>query len=86
MCLCVSLANSFEQPLIKNILSNPFIDCLYSSIFPVVVSSTEFILRRGLMDGSEVRLIYCWTRCCNLAGRFIVVNAALVMSREEVLE
>ena len=37
------------------------------------------------MDGSEARLISCWTRCCNLAGRFIVMNEALVLSREEVL-
>ena len=37
------------------------------------------------MDGSEARLIYCWTRCYNLEERFIVVKAALVLSREEVL-
>ena len=37
------------------------------------------------MDGLEARLISCWTRCCNLAGRFIVVKAALVLSIEEVL-
>ena len=37
------------------------------------------------MDGSGARLISCWTICCNLAGRFIVVKAALVLSIEDVL-
>ena len=37
------------------------------------------------MDVSEERLIYCLTRCCNLAGRFIVVKSSSVLSREEVL-
>ena len=50
-----------------------------------MVSSTAFILRKGLMDGSETQLISCWTRCCNLAGRLIVVKAELVLPREEVL-
>ena len=48
-------------------------------------TSTAFILRRGLVDGSEARLISCWDRCCNLTGRFVVVKAASVISREEVL-
>ena len=79
---CASLENSFEQPLIQFLPSDPFIDFLYLSIFPVVVSSTAFILRRGLMDGSGVQLIYCWTRCFNLAGIFIVLKSASVLSRE----
>ena len=37
------------------------------------------------MDGSEEGLICCSTRCCNLAGRCIVVNSSSVLSREEVL-
>ena len=37
------------------------------------------------MDGSEERFIYCSTRSCNLAGRFIVVKSLSVLSREEVL-
>ena len=82
---CAILANSFEQPLIQFFLSNPFINYLYSRIFPVEVSSTAFILRRGLMDGSEARLISCWTRCCHLLARFMVVKEYLVLSREEVL-
>ena len=82
--LCESLANSFKQPLIQFFLSDIFINCFYSSIFPVVVSSTASILRRGLIDGSEAQLISCWTRCCNLEGRFIVVKASLVFSRDEV--
>ena len=75
---CSSLANSFEQPLIQFFPSDLFINCLYQEF-------TEFILRRGLMDGSGARLISCWTICCNLAGRFIVVKAALVLSIEDVL-
>ena len=82
---CESLANYFEQPLIQMFLSDTFINCLYSRMFPAVVSGTVFILRRGLMDGSEAQLIYCWNRCCNLARRFMVVKAELVFSREEVL-
>ena len=82
---CASLTNYFEQPLIQFLPSDTFINCLYSSIFLVVVSSTAFILIRGLMDGSEALLISFWTRYCNLVGRFIVVKAALVFSREEVL-
>ena len=64
---CASLENSFEKPLNQFLPSDPFINCLYSMIFQVVVSSTAFILRRGLMDGSEARLVSCWIRCCNLA-------------------
>ena len=71
---------------IDNFLTSyPFINCFYSSIFTVVVSSTAFILRRGLMDESEARLVSCWTRCCNLEVRSVVVKAELVFSREEVL-
>ena len=33
------------------------------------------------MDGSESWLISCWTRCCNLVGRLIVVKAESVLSR-----
>ena len=82
---CASLANYFEQSLIQFFPSDSSINCLISSIFPVLVSSTAFILRRELMDGSEAWLISCWTLCCNLSGRFIVVKAELVVSREEVL-
>ena len=82
---CASLANSFEQPLIQFFPSDPFINFLYSINFTVVVSSTVFILIRVLMDGLEARWFSCWNRCCNLAGRFIVVKAALVLSREELL-
>ena len=46
-------------------------------------SGTDFILSRVFMDGSEARLIYCWTRCCNLAGRFIAINSASVLSTEK---
>ena len=75
---CTSLENYFEQPLIRFFPSDTFIDCLYSNFFMLAVSSTAFILRRGFMDGSEARLISCWTRCCNLVGRFMVVKAELV--------
>ena len=37
------------------------------------------------MDGSEAQFISCWTRYCSLAGRFMVVNIALVLSIEQVL-
>ena len=82
---CVSLANYFEKPLIQFFPYDSFINCLYSRIFTVVVSSTAFILRRVLMSRSEVQLISCWTRCCNLSGIFLGVKAELVLSREEVL-
>ena len=82
---CASLANYFEQPFMQFLPSNNLINCLYSSIFLVAVSSAAFILRRGLMDGLEERLISCWTRCCYFAGRFIVVKAELNLSRKEVL-
>ena len=58
---------------------------MYSRIFLVVASRIELILKKVLMDGSEARLIYCLTRCYNLSGRFIVVKAASVLSREKVL-
>ena len=48
---CENLANCFEQPLIQFFPSDPFINCMYSRMFPVVISSTESILRKGLMDG-----------------------------------
>ena len=51
----------------------------------LTASSNAFILRRGLVDRSEERLISCWNRCCNLAVRFILVNSASVLSREQVL-
>ena len=85
LCPCASLTNYFELSLIHFFPYYPFIKYLYSSIFPVVVSSTAFILRRGLIDGLVARLISCWTRCCNLSGICIVVNSALVLLREEVL-
>ena len=69
----------------SNFFPDSFVNCLYSSIFLVVLSSTEFILRRGLMDRTKARLIYFWTRCRYLAGRFIFVKAVLVFSKEEVL-
>ena len=58
---------------------------MYSRVFFIVVSSTAFILRRVLMDGSKAWFISCLTICFNLAGRFVVVKAELVLSREEVL-
>ena len=70
---CAGLAIFFEQPLVQLFLSDPIISFLYSNIFPMVVSSTEIILRRILMDASETRLIYYWNGCCNLAVIFIVV-------------
>ena len=82
---CASLANSFEQPLIQFLPYDPFINFLYSSIFTVVLLCNGFILRRGLMDGSEARLISFWTRYCTLEGRFTVVKAELVLSRKECL-
>ena len=82
---CVSLTNDFEQPLIQFYSSDPFINCFYSNIFPIVVSSNTFILRRGLIDGSEARLISCWTRRCKFSGRFVFVKKLLVLSIEEVL-
>ena len=53
----------------------------------VVSSRTLLVLRRGWMDGLwvEAQLISIWTRCCTLAGRFIVVKSALSLSREQVL-
>ena len=66
-------------------MSDPFINCLYQIVFPVVVSSTTFILKGGLINGSEARLISCWTMCCNFSGKFIVVKSASVLSIEEVL-
>ena len=80
-----SLANSFEQSSIQFFPSDPIINCLYSSIFLGVASSTTSILRRGLMDGLEARFISCWTRCCNLVGRLMVVKTASVLSREKVI-
>ena len=65
--------------------SNPFINCLYSRIFPVVIPSTVFILRGGLRDGLEAQLIYYWTRCYNLEGTFIFLKTELVLSIEEVV-
>ena len=82
---CGSLTNSFEQQLIQFLPSDTFINCSYSGIFIVVVSTTAFILRRGLMDVLEAQLISCWNRCCNLEEIFIVVNEELVLSREEML-
>ena len=82
---CVSLANYFEQPLIQSFPYDTFINCLYSSIFAVVMSSTAFILIRVVIDGSEALLISCWTGCYNVSGRFIIVKAALVLSIKEVL-
>ena len=79
---CANIANSFEQPLIKFLPSDPVINFLYSRIFMVAESGTAFILRRGFVDGSEARLISCWDRCCHLEGRFIVVKASSVLSRE----
>ena len=58
---------------------------MYLIFFLVVASSTAFILIILLMDGLEARLIYCWTICCNLARRFMVVKAATVLSRDEVI-
>ena len=37
------------------------------------------------MDASESGLIYCWNRCCNLAGRSIVVKTESVLLREDLL-
>ena len=53
----------------------------------VVSSRTVLILRRGWMVGLwvEAQLIYIWTRCCTLAGIFIVVKVELLLSREQVL-
>ena len=82
---CAIIANYFEKPLINFLPSDPFINFLYSRNILVVVSSTAFILRIGLMDRPEAQLISCWNRCCNLAGIFIVVKSALVFSREEFL-
>ena len=73
---CASLENSFEHPLIQYLLSDTFINFLYPRMFPVVASSTAFILRRGLIDESEARLIYCWTEYCNISVKFIVLKAA----------
>ena len=85
LCPCASLENYFEQTLIQFLPYDPLINFLYSRIFPLVVLSTAFILRRGLIDGSEARLISCWNRYCTLEGRFTVVKAEFVFSIEEVL-
>ena len=79
LCPCASLEICFEQPLIQFFPYDPFVNCLYSIIFSVMVLSTGFILRRGLMDRSEARLISFWNRYCNFEGRFTAVKAEFVL-------
>ena len=47
--------------------------------------STKFILRRGLVNGSEDQLISCCTICCNLLGVFVAVKEESVLLTEKVL-
>ena len=71
--------------MIQLFLSGPFI--VFKNVSGSGIKYYFFVLflRRGLMDGLEARLVSCWTRCFNLAERFIVVKAALVLSRKKVL-